>query len=136
AVVASASLFFWLDRAKVDSGGALFRDKPEREWVKNLKYSDDEQVKEWRGYGETGVQILMRGLERADRPGERAYRQVYRRTPRMFSRWLPDPKDDSTRATRMTLVSLLSSLGDDARSATPIMEDLLRHDEAASVREL
>src|SRR5438105_11501973 len=99
----------------------LFRGKPESEWIKNLKYGDDQQVKEWRAYGEEGVQVLIRGLRSANHPGERAYRRLARLLPDSVSRWLPAPKTDSTQSTRQCLVSLLSSLGTAARSATPVM---------------
>src|SRR4051812_16430733 len=91
----------------------VFRGKLEREWIKGLKYWDEEQVKEWRGYGGEGVQVLIRGLRNSARPRERAYRRVSRRIPSPLRRWLPDPKDDATRPTRMCLVSLLTGLGKD-----------------------
>ena len=110
--------------------------KLESEWIKNLKYSDDEQLKEWRTYGEEGVQVLIRGMERANRPTERAYRQFSRQMPYWVSRWLPATKLDATRSTRMTIASLLSSLGSDAKSATPIMVRMLNDDEDDSVRQI
>ena len=134
--VIAAALFFWFDSTGADNGARLFRGKPESEWVKNLKYNDDEQVKEWRSYGEEGVQVLIRGLERANHPGERNYRRFHRVVPYWVSRWMPDAKDDSTRASRMTLTSLIASLGSDAKSATPIMIRLLKQDENESVREI
>ncbi|TAK94804.1 MAG: HEAT repeat domain-containing protein [Verrucomicrobia bacterium] len=129
------ALTFWFAGVSVGNDDPLFHGKPESEWIKSLKYSDDQQVKEWRSYGEEGVQVLIRGLEHANHPGERAYRQFYRRTPAFLMRWLPAPKQDSTRAKRMELVSLLSSLGNDATNATAIMIRTLTHDEDASVRQ-
>lgn len=113
----------------------IFRGRPETVWIKELKYSDDEQVNQWRAYGEVGVQVLIRGLERANHPGERAYRKLSRKLPGLVRGWLPSPKDDSTRSTRMCLVSLLSSLGNDAKSATPIMIQTVSSDEDDSVRQ-
>lgn len=114
----------------------LFRAKPESEWIKNLKYSDDNQVKEWQGYGEAGVQVLIRGLSNSTHPTERAYRRLYRSGLYRLARWVPDPKEDTTRSSRMCIVSLLSSLGPAAKSATPILLWTVQNDEAASVRQL
>lgn len=130
-----AAVFLLLGAVILGRNDSLFRGKSESEWIKNLKYSDDQQVEEWRGYGEAGVQVLIRGLEHANRPGERAYRQLYRRLPGFLMRWLPAPKSDSTRAKRMELVSLLASLGNDARSATPVMIWTLKNDEDDGVRQ-
>ena len=113
----------------------LFHGKPESEWTKNLKYHDDEQVKEWRGYGEEGIHVLIRGLERANPPGERMYRRFNRRLPIFLRRYLPAPKPDGTRGSRMCLVSLLSSLGNDAKSATAIIIWTIKNDEDDSVRQ-
>lgn len=113
----------------------VFRGKPESEWIKQLKYSDDAQVKEWRAYGEEGVEVLIRGLERATHPRERAYRRFSRLLPDSVKRWLPAPKPDSTQSTRQCIVSLLGSLGNDAKSAAPAMIWTARNDEASSVRQ-
>jgi len=134
-VLGLAVLCLWFGGATLRESDPLFRGQPESVWVKNLKYWDDDQVKEWRGYGEEGLQVLIRGLQHANHPGERAYRQVYRRSPAFLMQWMPSPKDDSTRKTRMCLVSLLSSLGDDAKSATPIMMKTVMSDEDAGVRQ-
>lgn len=128
-------LVLWFAGVTIGGSDPLFRDKHESEWIKNLKYSDDEQVKEWRGYGEEGVQVLIRGLERANHPGQRAYRQLYRSLPGFLMRWVPSPKSDSTRSTRMCLASLLSSLGNDASNAMPVLIRTVVHDEAADVRQ-
>src|SRR5678815_171718 len=116
-----AGLVLWIGNVTHTSHEPLFRGKPESEWIKNLKYHDDEQVKEWRGYGEEGLQVLIRGLERANPPRERAYRKFNRRLPAFLRRWLPAPKPDATRSTRMCLVSLLWSLSNDAKPATEVM---------------
>src|SRR6267378_4203443 len=71
----------WFAGVTFGQSDPLFRGKPESEWIKSLKYWDDEQVKEWRTYGADGVQVLIRGLKRANHPGERAYRGLYRRMP-------------------------------------------------------
>src|SRR6266699_2744680 len=109
-------LVLWFGGVLPISGDPLFHGKPESEWIANLKYRDDQQVEEWRAYGEEGVQVLIRGLERANRPGERAYRRFNQLLPDFLRRWLPAPKRDSTRGTRECLVSLLGSLGSDAKS--------------------
>jgi hypothetical protein len=113
----------------------LFRGKPESVWMRELKYWDDEQLKEWRGYGEAGVQVLIRGLENAQRPAERAYRKFSRKLPGWLSARLPTPKQDATRTTRHCIVSLLASLGTNATSATPLMIYTVCHDEADAVRQ-
>jgi len=80
-----AGLVLWFGNVLPVSRDSLFRGKPESEWIKNLKYGDDQQVKEWQAYGEEGVQVLIRGLERANHPGERAYRRVNVRLPTFLS---------------------------------------------------
>jgi hypothetical protein len=111
----------------------VFRGKPESEWIKNLKYLDDDQVKEWRGYGEEGVQVLIRGLKRANHPRERMYRQFNRSLPGPVRRHVPAPKPDSTQGTRQCIVSLISHLGTAATSAIPVMVWTVRKDESDSV---
>jgi len=133
---ALAMLCLWFSGAGFGHADPLFRGSPESEWVKNLKYSDDDQVRVWQGYGEEGVQVLIRGLQHADNPGERAYRQIYRRLPSVIVRFLPAPRPDSTRSSRMCLASLLSNLGEGASNATPIMIQTVNEDEAPSVRQL
>jgi hypothetical protein len=128
-------LGLWIGHLTLPHSTPMFRGKPESEWIKNLKYWDDDQVKEWRGYGEDGVQVLIRGLKNANHPGERAYRRLHRALPSFLWRWLPDPKDDSTRVTRQCVVCLLASLNKDARSATPVLIWTVRKDENDSVRQ-
>jgi hypothetical protein len=128
-------LMFWCGKVDLARQDPLFRGKPESEWIKNLKYSDDQQVNQWRSYGDEGVQVLIRGLERSTRPGERAYRQISRVLPVWIRGWLPAPKADSTQSTRQCLVSLLSSLGTTATSATPVMIWTVRKDESDAVRQ-
>ena len=113
----------------------LFHGKPESEWIKSIEYNGDEQqTRQWRELGPDGVGVLVRGLEKANHPLERFYRKTYPRiAPRLpgFSlRWLPAPKMDSTRGTRMCVVSLLARLGKDARLATPAMARVLKYDDA------
>jgi len=76
---------------------------------------------------------LIRGLEKAKPPGER-YRRLNQRLPYFLKRWLPAPQQDSTRISRQCLVWLLSRLGNDAKSAAPIMIWTAGNDEADSVR--
>jgi hypothetical protein len=128
-------LVLWFSRVFPVSRDPLFRDKPESDWIANLKYRDDQQVEEWRGYGEEGVQVLIRGLERANRPGERAYRRFNQLLPHSLRQWLPAPKRDSTQETRECLVSLLSSLGSEAKSAAPVMIRTASTDEFHGVRQ-
>src|SRR3954469_19153663 len=68
-----------LARARIPN--PLFNGQRESDWIKNLKYLDDNQVAEWRTYGEVGVQVLVRGLQRADHPGQRAYRTYFKLVP-------------------------------------------------------
>jgi hypothetical protein len=132
---AAMGLALWWGKVALASRERVFRGKPESEWIKNLKYWDDPQVAEWRSYGEEGVQVLIRGLQRAYRPRERLYRNCYRPLPPLLQRFLPNPKQDSTRVRRMCLVSLLASLGTNALSATPVMIWTAREDESDTVRQ-
>jgi HEAT repeats len=115
----------------------MFRGKPESQWIEQLAYRDDEQVKQWRGFGADGVRVLVRALEGANQPADRFYRNTYRRTshllPGKLIGLLPAPRMDATRSTRMKVVSLLSSLGKDAHGAVPAMAQALK-DENESVR--
>jgi HEAT repeat protein len=117
----------------------LFHGKPESVWIGQISYSDDSQIKVWRDFGPVGVRVLVRGLHKADRPIERRYRQFYRSTsgrlPKAVMRLLPNPRQDSTRSTRMCIVQVLARLGNDAVIATPAMVRALR-DEATGVRQL
>ncbi len=117
----------------------LFHGKPESVWIANLAYNDDEQTKQWKGFGPEGVRVLVHGFNKANRPWERAYRRVYRKIPpalpsRLVS-LLPAPAMDLSRSTRMRVVSLLSAIGDDAELATPALENALK-DEDSGVRQL
>jgi hypothetical protein len=133
-LVVAGLVLCWTTRTR-DGGDRLFRGKPESEWIRNLKYSDDEQVKQWRAYGEEGVQVLIRGLKRANHPSEQTYRRLSRSLPAPIRRCLPAPKLDLTQSTRQCLVSLLSSLGAAASNATPVMIWTVRKDESDSVRQ-
>lgn len=126
-------VWVWLPRSAPDR---LFRGKPESDWIAHLSYWDDEQVKQWRGFGPEGVRVLIRGLDKANRLLERTYRKTYRaiasKLPFGLAHLLPVPVD-STRKTRMDVVALLSSLGNDARIAVPAMGRALK-DEDPDVR--
>jgi len=115
----------------------IFHGKPESQWIEHLAYHDQEQVQQWREFGSDGVRVLVRGLEGANRPADRFYRNTYRRMsgllPGEVMRLLPVPRMDATRSTRMRVLSLLSSLGKDALAAAPAVSRALR-DEDESVR--
>ena len=116
----------------------LFRGRAESDWIAHLSYHDDNEVKQWRGFGPEGARVLIRGLDKANQPFQRTYRRTYRAIASKLpglARLLPAPRDDSTRETRMKLVALLSSLGNDARNAAPAMGRTLK-DEAPEVRAL
>src|SRR5437870_4916437 len=85
-VAGLAALLLLISNLTTGLSDPLFRGKPESEWIKNLKYCDHDQVREWRSFGEEGVPVLVRGLERAYRNGaiERIYRQAYCRIPRFL----------------------------------------------------
>src|SRR5262245_7182871 len=123
--------------ALVSSRDRLFRGKPESEWIKLLSYQDEEQVKQWRGFGPAGVNVLVRALDKANHPVERTYRRMFRRSrlPSYVLGILPNPRQDSTRSTRMCVVALLSALGADAVIATPAVALELK-DEDPGVRML
>ncbi|HTH50181.1 MAG TPA: HEAT repeat domain-containing protein [Candidatus Limnocylindria bacterium] len=113
-----------------------FHGRRESAWIGSLKYYDDNQTHEWLGFGREGVGVLVRGLERSDRPAERAYRHLYPRLPRFVLRCLPAPQADSTRSTRMRIVALLSGLGEMGETAAPAVLDAVIRDEDDSVRAL
>ena len=132
-VIASVSILWAVVRPR----DPIFRGKPESQWIEQLAYHDEEQVKQWRAFGSHGVQVLVGGLEGANRPVDGFYRYTYRRmfgiVPGGVMRLLPVPRMDATRRTRMAVVSLLSSLGKDAQAAAPAVSRALR-DEDESVR--
>ena len=134
-VTALAGLVLWFGEFSPGGRDPIFRGKPESEWIKNLKYSDSRQAEEWRSYGEEGVQVLIRGLEQARRTG-RAYRRFNQRVPGFVRQLLPAPKPDSTVSVRMCIASLLWSLGNDAKSAAPVMIWTANQDESVEVRQL
>ena len=104
----------------------MFHGQPESYWVTNVTYMPGEaEVKQWKDFGPDGVHVLMRGLQKAVNPNERAYRQFYRRAasrfPPFLIRWLPNPKMDTSASTRECLLSLLSRLRSDAYLAAPVV---------------
>ena len=117
----------------------LFHGKQESYWIEHLSYRDEEQVKQWREFGSDGVRVLVRALDRANRPTDRVYRNVYPKMGRILPgglmRFLPAPRMDLTRSTRMNVVDLLSRLSKDAKLATPAMARALR-DEDHAVRQI
>jgi len=134
-LVSIAGVAFWLTDSAPLARDQVFRDKPESEWIKGIKYNDEDQEKEWQSYGEEGAHVLIRGLKRAQRPGERAYRQLNRKLPATVRRFLPAPKMDSTRITRHCLVALIAGLGTNANVATDVMIDVVVDDEDPGVRQ-
>lgn len=115
----------------------LFHGKPESEWIKHLSYNDEQQIKQWREFGPDGVRVLVRALDKANRPLDRMYRKVYRAMgsvlPRGFMDRLPTPRMDATLATRQLVCAMLSNLGKEARIAVPAMVRAL-NDENPHVR--
>ena len=113
----------------------LFRGQAESVWIAGLKYNDHREAEEWRKFGEEGVQVLIRGYQHAVAPDERRYRRVNRRLPQTVRKFLPEPRADNDQERRQCIVSLLGSLGKEARSAVPIMIDASANDESESVRQ-
>ena len=116
----------------------LFHGKPESFWITNIVYGGpDEQTKQWQEFGPDGVWVLIRWLNRANHPLERAYRKTYRqlspRLPGGLLRLLPAPRMDSGRLTRVVVVELLSKLGRVAKIATPAVAGALQ-DEDPTIR--
>jgi HEAT repeat protein len=114
----------------------VFHGKPESAWITNIVYNGpDEQTKQWQEFGPDGVQVLIRGLNKAKHPLERAYRITYSKLssklPGGLLRLLPNPRADSGRATRMSVVELIAKLGKVADIATPAMARTLEDDEAS-----
>lgn len=118
----------WLAQPEPDP---IFHGRPESDWISGVRYYDEAQAKQWREFGQEGVQVLIRGLDKLNHGWDRKYRETYRKTPRFLRRILPQPKPDTTHSKRMELVSLLSRLGPDAKEATPIMIETLRNENAS-----
>jgi HEAT repeat protein len=142
--LAFAGAIVWGLRVSRGSGSSgaepVFRGQPESYWVTHVSYRASEaEIKQWREFGPEGVRVLIRGLERANPPGQRAYRKAYRQItphiPGALLRRLPAPKLDTTIGLRMNLIDFLSGLGSEAAIAEPAMARALR-DESASVRQL
>src|SRR5947207_14304336 len=79
----------------------LFHGKRESEWIRSVSYGgslsqakNQEQVKRWRDFGPDGIRVLVRGVDRADRPSRRFYRRIHRHLaasfPHFLMRLLPD----------------------------------------------
>ncbi len=134
AILAVVSSVFILAHP-TSTGSEMFRGKAEKVWIQGLVYRDEAQVAEWRQYGDEGVRVLLRGWDRANHPYERAYRKTWRRLPSILRRVLPAPREDSTRATRMSIADLISRLGNDAKIAEPVMARAIE-DESSGVRML
>jgi len=118
----------------------VFRGKPEQYWITNVAYPpSDVEMQQWEEFGPEGIRVLIRGLEKANRSPEKAYRSIYRRVaphlPGASARWLPNPRTDTTRATTMCLIALIDRLGTNATTAEPIMARMLANEDA-SVRQL
>lgn len=131
--VAVVTILIVILNSPSSTGDELFRGKPEKDWIQGLQYRDEAQVVEWRQYGDDGVRVLLRGLDRADHPYARAYRNIWRHLPSPLHRILPAPRMDLTRAARMTIADLISRLGNDAKIAEPAMARLMK-DESPGVR--
>lgn len=108
----------------------LFRGKLESQWIKELTIGEDEeQLAQWREFGDDGLEILARGLERADHPGERLYRNVHKKTswflmetlrvPIKWLRFFPEPKMDETVDQRLVILRLLDRMNEAAYPAMP-----------------
>ncbi len=113
----------------------LFHGRPESDWISGIRYGDEMQEERWREFGPEGVQVLIRGLEKTERPWDRRYRRFYRKIPQSIRRVFPSPKMDVTRPQRMSLVQLIARLDPDPLVAAPIMTKMLE-DEDPSVRQL
>src|SRR5262245_11453802 len=113
----------------------MFHGKRESEWITNIVYgmqlSEDQskaQVQQWRDFGEEGLRILERGLDRSR--GYR-YRKFHRRyalkLPGFVRGGLPPPAMDASFGTRMCVLSLLCRMEKDAwpawRAAARALED-------------
>ena len=111
----------------------LFHGKPESSWIKEIGIG--EQTQQWRSFGQDGIDVLVRGLEKGHRPAERLYRKAYyrvaRRLPFRLGRFLPLPADPRWE-NRWSLVIQLGKMGEKAR---PAMTRALS-DEDAFVRDL
>ena len=114
----------------------MFHGQLESQWIAGLKYHDDDQNKEWRGFGSEGVDVLVRALKKQNgiSTRQRFYNRFYYSASRIgLGRVLPAAKTDPTHGTRMCLVSLLGNLRTNTISAVPVMIQTAR-DEDRGVR--
>jgi hypothetical protein len=133
--IAFGAMVLWFSGVELVRKDRVFRGKPESEWIKELKYNDDEQAKEWSKFGEDGIDVLLRGLESAQQPGERAYRRLYRNVPATPRSWMPNPKQDQTRGTRHCIVDRLCDVGEKSPRVVPVMIRTVREDESDHIRQ-
>jgi len=95
---------------------SLFQGKTESEWIKSIVYfGDSDQTELWRSLGPRGVQMLVRALKSPTNDHD----------IRMIA---------ASHGTRMRAASLLSQLGNDAKSAIPELIDLLKTETDQGVR--
>lgn len=118
----------WLVMKPRDS---MFHGRWESEWIKSIQYNGtDEQTRQWLALGPDGARLLGRALDRG-----RQYRKVYHwlmpRLPGPFARLLSQHLSDpaTNHSTRMCVVSLLGSLGKDAKPAEPAIGRALDDDD-------
>ncbi|MDB6028037.1 MAG: domain containing protein [Verrucomicrobiales bacterium] len=129
----------------------MFRGKKESQWIAGLISTDDpqamyngglrartKQAQEWKEFGPEGVQVLIRGLDNATHPVEKAHRQIYDwlalRLP-VIARNFPKPKIDGTRDERRRIAGLLSKLARSGHEPASVMRRCL-DDEDSKVREM
>ena len=125
----------WFSGVGVAREDRAFRGKLESEWIAELKYNDDAQEEEWKGYGEEGIDVLLRGLRSIDRSGERAYRKVFRKAPTFVRRWMPGPKQDAEVGRRHCIIALLSEAGEESPRVVPVMIRTALEDESDGIRQ-
>jgi HEAT repeat protein len=119
---------WWMFR----SHDANFHGKRESEWIKAISYNgNDTQTQQWRELGPEGLRLLSRTLDRG-RFYRKAYRWTMPRLPGALNRVLyprlPKPEDDH--ATRMCVISLLSSFGKDAKPVESAIARALDDDDS------
>jgi RNA polymerase sigma factor (sigma-70 family) len=86
---------------------SLIQGKTESQWIRSIVYfGDDNQAKLWRSFGSKGVRMLVRALK----------------------------SPDYDHSTRMCVASLLSQLGNGAKSASPEIINQLKIEKDDSVR--
>lgn len=124
--VSFATFCLWFFGVTFNEEDLLFRGKPESVWIDDLVRGRNDA--QWNNFGEEGVAVLTRGLERANRPRDHFYSRVYHCLPNAIQRRLPNPKWDVACLKRIVIIATLNSLGSKSKSAATAVSHALETD--------